>query len=306
MNDNIIKNLLLSLLVVVFFMTAGNAQPWPVPDDYQKMTAPFLFDANAKKAGEAVYMKNCKSCHGDPGKNNIAKITPIPKDPATKEYQNQSDGSMYYKIATGRGPMPAFENILKEDERWQVIAYVRGFNPEYKQPPVQVHAEATKGRNVKVAMNYDSAKKIIICKVRGMNDEKQLINIANVKLSLSAERYFGNLRIGDATTNENGIATIAFPKDLPGDSNGYVHLMVRINDAALGEIEKDTLMKVGMPTISENLLEKRSMWNINSRAPWWVILSYFGVVMLVWGTIFFIIFEIRKIWLYNLKNKVNS
>ena len=143
------KNKLSLLLLVAYIFlarTGSYAQPWVVPDDYQKMAAPFIFDAKTVKSGEAVYIKNCKSCHGDPGKNNVAKITPVPKDPASKEYQNQPDGSLFYKIATGRGPMPAFGNILKEEERWQVISYVRTYNPTYKQPPVQKGGQSTKGR----------------------------------------------------------------------------------------------------------------------------------------------------------------
>jgi mono/diheme cytochrome c family protein len=303
MNDKIIKNVLATLLFMMTIVMVIQAQPWPVPDEYQKQAAPFKFDDNAKKAGEAAYMKNCKSCHGDPGKNNVAKIMPAPKDPVSRDYQNQTDGALFFKITNGRGPMPAFANILKEEERWQVIAYIRSFNPEYIQPPLQSAAEASRGRNVKIAMTYDSSRKIVIFKVRGLNEEKQVINMANVKLNLFVKRYFGNLVIGEAKTNENGIAAIKFPTDVPGDTSGYVQLLAMISDASIGEIQKDTFMKIGAPAIHKNILDSRSMWNIRSRAPWWVILSYTGMVTLVWGTIFFIIFEIRKIRLYNSTEK---
>jgi mono/diheme cytochrome c family protein len=297
------NNITLLLLVAYIILTGTNsyAQPWTVPDEYQKMAAPFLFDAKTVKAGEVIYMKNCKSCHGDPGKNNVAKITPVPKDPVSKEYQNQSDGSLFYKMSTGRGPMPSFANILKEEERWQVISYVRSFNPAYKQPPVQAAGQATKGKNIKITMDYDAKRKIVILKVRGLSDDKQIIKIANVRLNLSVKRNFGNLLIGESTTNENGFASIAFPDDLPGDTQGNLQLIARINNAALGEIEKDTMLKIGTSSKYNNILDKRAMWNANSKAPLWVIFSYTGVVLLVWGTIFYILLELRKIKIYNSK-----
>jgi len=298
-------SLLLLVAYIILVRTGSYAQTWIVPDDYQKMTAPFLFNTTTQKAGEAVFIKNCKSCHGDPGKNNVAKITPQPKDPASKEYQNQPDGALFYKITTGRGPMPAFGNILKEEERWQVISYVRTYNPAYKQPLIQAAGQATKGKNIKITLNFDAKRKIVILKVIGINAEKQIIQIANVRLKLSIKRYFGNYQIGESTTNENGYASIAFPDDLPGDTQGNLQLIARINNASLGEIEQDTMLKIGITSKYKSLIDRRAMWNINSKAPYWVIFSYTGVVLLVWGTIFFILLELRKIKIYNSKKQTN-
>lgn len=300
------KNKITILLLVAYIIITGSAsfaQSWSVPDEYQKMAAPFLFDAKTVKAGEVIYMKNCKSCHGDPGKNNVAKITPVPKDPASKEYQNQSDGSLFYKLATGRGPMPAFGSILKEDERWQVISYIRTFNPSYKQPPVQDAGKATRARNIKIIFDHDPKRKIVILKLKGLSDQKQLIPIANVRLNLSVKRNFGNLTIGESTTNDKGYASFSFPDDLPGDTQGNLQLIAKINNAALGEIEKDSTLKIGISSKHKSLLDKRAMWSVNSKAPYWIIFSYSGVVLLVWGTIFFILLELRKIKVYNSKSE---
>ena len=296
-------SLLLLVAAIILVKSGSYAQPWVVPDDYQKMTAPFIFNATTKKAGEAIFIKNCKSCHGEPGKNNPAKIIPVPKDPASKEYQNQTDGSLFYKLTTGRGPMPSFANILKEEERWQVLSFVRTFNPAYKQPPVQAEGQASKGKNIKISMDFDAKRKIIILKVRGLSADKQIIKMANVKLMLSVKRYFGNFSIGESRTNENGFASFAFPDDLPGDTLGNLQLIAKINDAALGEIEQDTILKIGVASKHKSLLDSRAMWNANSKAPYWVIISYLGVVFLVWGTIFFILLDLRRIKMYNSKKE---
>jgi len=38
-----------------------------------------------------------------------------------------SDGELYWQISKGRRPMPAFANKLSEQQRWQVVDYIRTF-----------------------------------------------------------------------------------------------------------------------------------------------------------------------------------
>jgi hypothetical protein len=38
------------------------------------------------------------------------------------------------------------------------------------------------------------------------------------------------------------------------------------------------------------------MWNSNRKAPVWLIISYFGVVLSVWGFIFLVLFRLRTIY----------
>ena len=110
------------------------AQEWVVPDDKKQKVSPVKFNDEVTKKGEDVFKKNCTSCHGEPTKGNFVKLTPEPGDPATDKFQKQTDGALFYKITTGRSPMPEFKNVLSDDERWQVIAYFRGFNKSYVQP----------------------------------------------------------------------------------------------------------------------------------------------------------------------------
>ena len=36
---------------------------------------------------------------------------------------------MFWKITEGKKPMPSFEKLTTEDERWHVVNYVRTFGP---------------------------------------------------------------------------------------------------------------------------------------------------------------------------------
>ena len=39
---------------------------------------------------------------------------------------------MFWKITTGKAPMPTFEKLVSEDDRWNVINYVRTLAPRGK------------------------------------------------------------------------------------------------------------------------------------------------------------------------------
>ncbi|MGB5554982.1 MAG: cytochrome c, partial [Flavobacteriaceae bacterium] len=75
--------------------------------------------------------KQCKFCHGNKGKGdgNQANLVDTPvADFTTDTFKKQSDGSMYYKIYTGRNDMPSFEKVITDKEDlWLVINYIKSF-----------------------------------------------------------------------------------------------------------------------------------------------------------------------------------
>lgn len=41
------------------------------------------------------------------------------------EVQDQSDGALYWKIGEARVAMPAWNGIVDDDERWNLVNYIR-------------------------------------------------------------------------------------------------------------------------------------------------------------------------------------
>ena len=37
----------------------------------------------------------------------------------------ETDGSLFWKISEGRGPMPPWKQVLTDKQRWQVVDYLR-------------------------------------------------------------------------------------------------------------------------------------------------------------------------------------
>jgi mono/diheme cytochrome c family protein len=42
---------------------------------------------------------------------------------------HQSDGAIFWKMSEGNTPMPAFQETFTEEQRWQVVHYVRTLAP---------------------------------------------------------------------------------------------------------------------------------------------------------------------------------
>jgi mono/diheme cytochrome c family protein len=289
----------IAILVIILagFTCRTHSQEWIVPEDQKAVVASFTFTPDIQKQGEQLYNKNCQSCHGIPGKDNWAKLTPPPGDLSKEKAQKQSDGEWFYKITAGKAPMPEFRNILSEDERWWIIAYLRTYNAGYKQPdPASKVAFA--GRSVTLAMKYDDAQKKVVVNATELSKEKTTVAAAGVEVMLMVKRYFGYMQVGEIrSTNGAGIAQFDFPTDLPGDAQGFVELQARVNDPkGLMRSQPATgSYAIGVPTLKPALTDTRAWWSVRMKAPVWVILTYTLSVVIVWGFIFYILYTILKI-----------
>lgn len=288
-----------NFLYITFFLLFPafvNSQDWLVPEDKKQQVAPFEFTDATRKAGEDLYNKNCASCHGQPGKNNFIKLAPPPGDPASQKYQVNSDGDMFFKISEGRVAMPSFKNSLDPDQRWQIISYIRSFNKEYKQPePVSAAVSALTGK-IRINIVHFNDKKELLVSVSQV-DGSVVKPVVGYQINLFAVRYFGNLTIDEPrSTNSEGNVVFRLPENLPGDTLGLIKFKLKvINELANISIQKDTILKAGIPAKYEKISEKRSMWNHRSMAPLWLVVSYSLVVLGVWGTIMYIMFLLKKI-----------
>lgn len=81
--------------------------------------------------GEAIYKKHCQMCHGATGMGDGPagkRMNPKPHNFQDKEKMAAAtDEHLFKEITKGKGPMPAFERKLKENERWMVLHYIRTF-----------------------------------------------------------------------------------------------------------------------------------------------------------------------------------
>ena len=116
------------VLIVLVSFNSFIQEEWKVPAKYQTMKNP-VAPATDAAIGKTLYTKHCKSCHGSKGLGDGPKAAEMDGDLgdfSSKEFQAQSDGSLFYKTTIGRDDMPEFTKKLPNDEdRWLIVNYMR-------------------------------------------------------------------------------------------------------------------------------------------------------------------------------------
>lgn len=83
--------------------------------------------------GKEQYAIYCAMCHGEQGKGDgnlyTSKLFPVQPTSLVGDYvQNKPDGEIYHVITLGSlsGLMGAHGSLIRPDDRWKIIAYVKG------------------------------------------------------------------------------------------------------------------------------------------------------------------------------------
>lgn len=102
--------------------------PWKAPAWADTLKNPFAEKAAAIAMGKESYDLFCWSCHGNKGKGDGAAGASFPIKPAdftSPAVRDQSDGAIYWKLTTGRGNMTPYEDLLTDEQRWELVSYIR-------------------------------------------------------------------------------------------------------------------------------------------------------------------------------------
>lgn len=111
------------------------------------------------------------------------------------------------------------------------------------------------------------------------------------------KKSFGSLPLGDAvTTDENGEAVANFPTDIPGDPQGNVTVLAKVeeNDQT-GELLASKSTNWGVPTTVKSTFDTRTLWGTAENAPLPLVVTVVSLVALVWGIIFYMLLQLVKV-----------
>jgi hypothetical protein len=107
-------------------------------------------------------------------------------------------------------------------------------------------------------------------------------------------RMFSLLPIGELTLDDSGTSSIEFPSDLPGDKEGNLVVIAKIEEnEKFGNIEKKETVKWGLPTDYSVPVTHRALWT--KIAPKWMIYSLSVLLAGVWGHYLFAIISLIRI-----------
>lgn len=155
--------------------------------------------------------------------------------------------------------------------------------------------EILEDANVSLSFVEDADSNKIIASATNKNGEP----IDELDLYFYVKRTFSNLPVGDVfnTTDENGTVQVEFPKDLPGDHEGNVTILVKIKESDLyNDLTIETTKNWGISTPQlDQLKEKRSLWGAAANAPIPLVLSVSIMIVSIWFIICYIIYILFKI-----------
>jgi len=104
-------------------------QPWRAPRQAKELRNPAGVTPQGLKSSALLYQEDCALCHGKTGASNGAAAKSLPQKPANftdeEMMRRVSDGELFWKISTGRAPMPSWREKLSESQRWEMVNYLR-------------------------------------------------------------------------------------------------------------------------------------------------------------------------------------
>ena len=103
-------------------------QKWSAPAAEAQKKNPVATNESALAAGQKIYSKTCATCHGKAGDADGPAVIELNIHPAKlsdRKLATESDGSLFWRITTGKKPMPAYGKRLSETDRWNLVNYVR-------------------------------------------------------------------------------------------------------------------------------------------------------------------------------------
>ena len=94
----------------------------------------FAAEPGDPERGKAWFLFGCMACHGEMGKGDgpaSKSFNPLPRDLTDAQYmQGLTDDYLFNVIKAGGGAfqkpnMPGWSHLLKDEEIWNLIAYIR-------------------------------------------------------------------------------------------------------------------------------------------------------------------------------------
>jgi len=120
-----------AFILAAMLATPMAAQKPGGSDEGKKMKNPVASSPESIKAGQALFQKNCRFCHGADAKGN-GPMAPEGTHPSNltddKWDRGSTDGEIFLVIRDGAGPkfdMKGYKSKMSETDIWNVVNYLR-------------------------------------------------------------------------------------------------------------------------------------------------------------------------------------
>lgn len=102
---------------------------WFAADYADEIKLPIPANSSNMEEGKKIFAENCAKCHGKSGKgdgwSSASMQVELPDLSDKAALDAESDGALFWKIRTGQFEMPPFQLVLKDEEIWKTVVYLR-------------------------------------------------------------------------------------------------------------------------------------------------------------------------------------
>jgi putative copper resistance protein D len=186
------------------------------PTTYLRPTVPY--SATSIVSGQALYQTHCASCHGAGGHGDgpaAAGLRPRPADLTARHAADHTVGDFFWWLTGGikNSAMPGFGDRLGEDERWDLINFLRTLSAAEQARVLAPVADAGPGF-VAPDFSYTTG----VGEERSLKDHRgeRLVLLVFFTLPGSAERL-GLLAAAAPALTRHGAVVLGVPARAPGD-----------------------------------------------------------------------------------------
>lgn len=150
-------------------------------------------------------------------------------------------------------------------------------------------------RDVNLEMTLSEADSIKTVSLKAYTPGKNKdVPVSGETVMIYVPRMFSLLPVGEATLDENGAASLEFPSDIPGDTEGNIAIIAKFEEhPSFGNVERKSVRKWGVPTVNAVPVAHRALWT--KTPPMWMIITLSVLLTGVWGHYLFAIISLIRI-----------
>ncbi|HEY6503810.1 MAG TPA: hypothetical protein VIZ28_07550 [Chitinophagaceae bacterium] len=189
---------------------------------------------------------------------------------------------------------PSLKGVWEANPSHVFLAVAAG-----KEEEAAAELEITKAKIEIDTVSDGGTRSITVQVMRYENDGWVPAN--EVEMKVGIQRLGGILSAGEEelyTTDSSGVISVELNKDsLPGDQKGNIVLVAKVEDNdQYGNLLVAKTVPWGIATNTDShFFDQRSLWSTRFRTPLWLLFMAYSIVIGVWGTIFYLVWQIVKI-----------
>ncbi|MBI4267712.1 MAG: c-type cytochrome [Chloroflexi bacterium] len=194
-----------------------------IPSPYSGVKNPFPWgDAVAQEAGKKVYQRSCQGCHGLTGAN-IASA-----DFSTADFASNLETMpdyYFWELSEGRMEkgMPPFKSSLSEEQRWQTLTYLWRLaetgGTKATATSTSPSTTSVNGNLTLAAPTQAVAGQPMTLSATLKDEQGKPLDSVVVEFLVQADFFTqGLMKVGEAVTDSNGVATYEFSPRETGET----------------------------------------------------------------------------------------